>query len=97
MLRQERVDARRALDGAPVPGVGDLHVARTGDRVGQRAPDPGKGNAVVGGRHDQRRNAGERAEGGADQKVGSESRRRLDDLLAEMKAIEGALLKGGAK
>ena len=32
-----------------------------------------------------------RAEGGADQKIGSESRRRLDDLLAEMKAIEGEL------
>jgi hypothetical protein len=28
-----------------------------------------------------------RAEGGADQKVGAESRRRLDDLLAEMKAV----------
>ena len=36
-----------------------------------------------------------RAEGGADQKVGAESRRRLDDLLAEMKAIEGELKKLG--
>jgi hypothetical protein len=34
-----------------------------------------------------------RAEGGADQKVGAESRRRLDDLLAEMKAIEVELKK----
>ena len=34
-----------------------------------------------------------RAEGGADQKVGTESRRRLDDLLAEMKAIEAELKK----
>jgi photosystem II stability/assembly factor-like uncharacterized protein len=34
-----------------------------------------------------------RAEGGADQKVGTESRRRLDDLLAEMKAIEAELRK----
>jgi hypothetical protein len=34
-----------------------------------------------------------RAEGGADQKVGAESRRRLDDLLAEMKAIEAELRK----
>ena len=32
-----------------------------------------------------------RAEGGADQKVGAESRRRLDDLLDEMKAIEAEL------
>jgi hypothetical protein len=32
-----------------------------------------------------------RAEGGADQKIGAESRRRLDDLLAEMKAIESEL------
>jgi photosystem II stability/assembly factor-like uncharacterized protein len=36
-----------------------------------------------------------RAEGGADQKIGSEARRRLDDLLAEMKAIEGELKKLG--
>ena len=35
-----------------------------------------------------------RAEGGADQKVGAESRRRLDDLLAEMKAIEAEVVKG---
>jgi hypothetical protein len=34
-----------------------------------------------------------RAEGGADQKIGAESRRRLDDLLAETKAIEGELRK----
>jgi photosystem II stability/assembly factor-like uncharacterized protein len=34
-----------------------------------------------------------RAEGGADQKVGAESRRRLDDLLSEMKAIEAELRK----
>jgi photosystem II stability/assembly factor-like uncharacterized protein len=34
-----------------------------------------------------------RAEGGADQKIGAESRRRLDDLLAEMTAIEGELTK----
>jgi photosystem II stability/assembly factor-like uncharacterized protein len=34
-----------------------------------------------------------RAEGGADQKVGAESRRRLDDLLAEMSAIEAELRK----
>jgi photosystem II stability/assembly factor-like uncharacterized protein len=32
-----------------------------------------------------------RAEGNADQKVGAESRRRLDDLLREMKAIEQEL------
>jgi hypothetical protein len=32
-----------------------------------------------------------RAEGGADQKVGAESRRRLQDLLAEMKAIQAEL------
>ena len=32
-----------------------------------------------------------RAEGGADQKVGAESRRRLADLLADMKAIEAEL------
>ena len=32
-----------------------------------------------------------RAEGGADQKVGAESRRRLDDLARELKAIEAAL------
>ena len=36
-----------------------------------------------------------RAESGADQKIGAESRRRLDDLLAEMKAIEGELKKLG--
>jgi hypothetical protein len=34
-----------------------------------------------------------RAEGRADQKIGAESRRRLDDLLAEMKAIEAELRK----
>jgi photosystem II stability/assembly factor-like uncharacterized protein len=32
-----------------------------------------------------------RAEGGADQKVGAESRKRLEDLLGEMKAIEAEL------
>jgi hypothetical protein len=32
-----------------------------------------------------------RAEGGADQKIGAESRRRLDDLLKRMKAIEAEL------
>ena len=32
-----------------------------------------------------------RAEGGADQKVGVESRRRLDDLVKEMKAIDAEL------
>ena len=32
-----------------------------------------------------------RAEGGADQKVGAESRRRLADLLDEMKAMEAEL------
>jgi photosystem II stability/assembly factor-like uncharacterized protein len=36
-----------------------------------------------------------RAEGGADQKVGAESRKRFEDLLAEMKAIEGELQKIG--
>jgi hypothetical protein len=34
-----------------------------------------------------------RAEGGADQKVGAESRRRLDDLLSEIKAIDAELRK----
>ncbi len=34
-----------------------------------------------------------RAEGGADQKVGTESRRRLEDLLSEMQAIEAELRK----
>jgi hypothetical protein len=34
-----------------------------------------------------------RAEGGADQKIGAESRRRLDDLLGEMKAIEADFRK----
>jgi hypothetical protein len=34
-----------------------------------------------------------RAEGGADQKIGAESRRRFDDLLAEMKAVEAELEK----
>lgn len=34
-----------------------------------------------------------RAEGGADQTVGAESRRRLDDLVGEMKDIEGELEK----
>ena len=39
-----------------------------------------------------------RAEGGADQKIGAESRRRFEDLLVEMKAIEAELQKmtGGA-
>ena len=32
-----------------------------------------------------------RAEGGADQKVGTESRKRLADLMAEMKSIEAEL------
>ena len=32
-----------------------------------------------------------RAEGGADQKIGAESRRRYDDLMKEMKAIEAEL------
>ena len=34
-----------------------------------------------------------RAEGAADQKVGAESRRRFEDLLAEMKGIEAELAK----
>jgi photosystem II stability/assembly factor-like uncharacterized protein len=34
-----------------------------------------------------------RAEGGADQKVGAESRRRLEDLVKEMKALEADLVK----
>ena len=34
-----------------------------------------------------------RAEGGADQKVGAESRRRLDDLVEEMKSVEAELQK----
>jgi hypothetical protein len=34
-----------------------------------------------------------RAEGGADQKVGAESPRRFDDLLAEMKDVETELEK----
>jgi hypothetical protein len=34
-----------------------------------------------------------RAEGGADQKVGAESRRRLDDLVSEIKAIDAELRK----
>ena len=38
-----------------------------------------------------------RAEGGADQKIGAESRRRLEDLLAEMKAIEAELKKVESK
>jgi photosystem II stability/assembly factor-like uncharacterized protein len=39
-----------------------------------------------------------RAEGGADQKVGSESRRRFDELLRELKAVEADLkrIAGGA-
>jgi hypothetical protein len=41
---------------------------------------------------DQLGNIG-RAENGADQKVGAESRRRLDDLLKEMKAIDAELAK----
>jgi hypothetical protein len=36
-----------------------------------------------------------RAEGGADQKVGAESRKRLEDLLIEVKAIEAELEKLG--
>ena len=36
-----------------------------------------------------------RAEGGADQKVGAESRKRLEDLLNEMKALEAELVKIG--
>ena len=32
-----------------------------------------------------------RAEGGADQKVGAESRKRLEDLLGELKALETEL------
>ena len=32
-------------------------------------------------------------EGGADQKVGNESRKRFEDLKKEMKAIEGELEK----
>ena len=32
-----------------------------------------------------------RAEGGADQKVGAESRRRFDDLMKELKMLEGAV------
>src|SRR4029450_999405 len=38
-----------------------------------------------------------RAEGGADQKVGAESRRRLEDLLAEMKASEKGMREGEGK
>ena len=34
-----------------------------------------------------------RAEGAADQKVGTESRRRLDDLIEEMKGVEAELQK----
>jgi photosystem II stability/assembly factor-like uncharacterized protein len=34
-----------------------------------------------------------RAEGGADQKIGTEARRRLDDLVKELKAIESELAK----
>ena len=34
-----------------------------------------------------------RAESGADQKTGAESRRRLDDLTKELKAIEAELVK----
>lgn len=37
------------------------------------------------------------AEGGADQKVGAESRRRLDDLLKEMAAIDAALKDAGER
>jgi hypothetical protein len=39
-----------------------------------------------------------RAEGGADQRVGAESRRRLDDLLREMQEIQAELqrIDGGA-
>jgi photosystem II stability/assembly factor-like uncharacterized protein len=36
-----------------------------------------------------------RAEGGADQKVGAESRRRLDDLLRELKAIQAEFARVG--
>jgi hypothetical protein len=36
-----------------------------------------------------------RAEGSADQKVGAESRKRLDDLLAEMKSIDAELKRIG--
>ncbi len=36
-----------------------------------------------------------RVEGGADQKVGAESRRRFEDLMNEMKAIEAELAKTG--
>ena len=36
------------------------------------------------------------AEGGADQKIGTESRKRFDDLKKELKAIDGELQKASA-
>ena len=36
-----------------------------------------------------------RAEGGADQKIGTESRKRLDDLIKEMQAIDAELKQAG--
>ena len=91
----ERADVQPARSPGPGQSINDIQYSHPLQRVWARlvtAPGIYEQGMLI----DQLGNIA-RAEGGADQKIGSESRRRLDDLLGEMKAIEGELLKVGVK
>jgi hypothetical protein len=90
-LRQriQRAMEQMAVPFPPSPGAGerfaDISYAHPLQRLWARvvtAPGTYEQGMLV----DQLANIA-RAEGGADQKVGTESRRRFDDLLAEMKDV----------
>jgi hypothetical protein len=96
-LRERTQQAMQKADiqpaGSPGPGqsIGNIEYSHPLQRIWARlvtAPGIYEQGMLI----DQLGNIA-RAEGGADQKVGAESRRRLDDLLGEMRAIEAELKK----
>jgi photosystem II stability/assembly factor-like uncharacterized protein len=91
--RIQRTMEQMAVPYPPSPGPGDrvatLQYAHPLQRLWARvatAPGTYEQGMLI----DQLANIA-RAEGGADQKVGAESRRRLEDLLAEMKEVTSEL------
>jgi len=91
----QKADIQPARSPGPGQSINDIEYSHPLQRIWARlvtAPGIYEQGMLI----DQLANIA-RAEGGADQKVGAESRRRLDDLLTEMKAIEAELKNGESK
>ena len=91
----QKADIQPARSPGPGQSINDVEYSHPLQRIWARlvtAPGTYEQGMLI----DQLANIA-RAEGGADQKIGAESRRRLDDLLAEMKAIEAELKKVESK